>query len=235
LADAAPSDQRVSQLVENAQNRTAVQELVRWATAEGTSPARIGENLAIFAAASSNIRSSVAARVDELSERLIHGIQSNLGQRAYDAWARLIACAPNDNVRFRAASPTLAFALRQPRLPVSSLIVSSFPAVHAQLLRSQEGDDRTIPAFLALPMSFFVDWDRAKSARRELVDAYLKSTWPPADLLVTAVAADIIRETLNRLSQTASGRNYIDAIWNDVPRLDEATQQRMYTILRSGQ
>jgi hypothetical protein len=205
---AAPGDQRVSQLVENAQSRPASQELVRWATAVGALPARIAENLTIFVAASSNIRTNIAARVDELSDRLIHRVQANLGQRAYDAWAKLIASAPDENVRFRAASPTLAFALRHLQLPVSSLVVTSFPVVYAQLLRSQEGDERRIPAFIALPMSFFVDWDRARSARSELVDAYVNSIWSPADLLVTAISAGIANETLDRLSRTTSGRNY---------------------------
>jgi hypothetical protein len=34
-------------------------------------------------------------------------------------------------------------------------------------------------ALLALSLSIFIHWDRAKSARHELVDTYLYSSWPP--------------------------------------------------------
>ena len=160
---------------------------MRWATAPAASPARIAENLLILESASSDVWFNVVSRVDELSDRLVHRSLGDLGRAAYDAWARLIAGGPDGGVRFRAASPSLTFALREPLLAVSSLIVVSFPIVYAQLLKSKQEDEYTIPAFIALPMSFFVDWDRAKSSRRDLVDAYLNSTWPPADLLATAL------------------------------------------------
>jgi len=209
-----------------------MRDLVRWATARTASPARIAENLVILDSASPNVRFNVTSCIDELSDRLVHHHQADLGRRAYDAWARLIASGPDESVRFRAASPSLTFALHQPRLPVSSLIVVSFPIVYAQLLRSKEEDERTIPAFIALPMSFFVDWDRAKSARRNLVDAYLASNWPPADLLLTAIESGIGSDVLDRLSRINTGREYISAIDADVARLDEPTRVRVRESLR---
>lgn len=232
LAEAATQDSRVARLIENLIGHPAMRDLVRWATPQNASPARIAENLVILDSASPTIRFSVTSCVDELSDRLVHRQQVDLGSHAYDAWSRLIAAGPDESVRFRAASPSLTFALRQPRLPVSSLIVVSFPIVYAQLLRSKEADERTIPAFLALPMSFFVDWDRAKSARRDLVDAYLASTWPPADLLLTAVESGIASDTLDRLSRTTAGRAYISAIEGDVARLSEPTRMRLQESLR---
>lgn len=232
LSDAAIGDPRVASLVEAAQGRPAVRELIRWATPDGAAQRRIGENVVILEASSTHVRESIAARVDELSDRLVHLVPANLGQQAYEAWARLIADAPYDDVRFRGASPALSFALRHPNLPVSALIVASFPMVYAELLRSKEGDDRSIPAFIALPLSFFVDWDRAKSARRELVDAYLDSIWPPADLLLIAMEAGIAHETLDRLAHSTRGRNYIDAISKDLSRLSEGARQRAYASLR---
>lgn len=232
LAEAAPQDNRVARLVENINSRAVPRDMVRWMTAPTASPARLAENLAILDSASPNIRFQMLSRVDDLSERLIYRNQANLGRAAYDTWARLIADGPDEGVRFRAAAPSLTFALHQPRLPVSSLIVASFPIVYAQLLKSKEGDERTIPAFIALPMSFFVDWDRAKTARHDLVDSYLSSTWPPADLLVTAIESDIAYDALDRLSRTSSGRAYISAIEVDVGRLDEHTQKRASKALR---
>jgi hypothetical protein len=232
LSEAAPRDGRVVRLVENIDGRAATRDLVRWATPQTASPTRIAENLLILDSAPPNVRFHVISRVDELSDRLVRRGQANLGRDAYDAWARLIGSGPDEETRFRAASPSLTFALHQPRLPVSSLIVVSFPIVYAQLLRSKEEDERTVPAFLALPMSFFLDWDRANSARRDLVDSYLNSTWPPADLLATAVETGIANDTLDRLSRTNPGREYIRAIEGDLARLDGPTQRRAFESLK---
>jgi hypothetical protein len=91
-------------------------------------------------------------------------------------------------------------------LPVSALISAAFPVVYFELLRSTgEEDFKRLPALLALPLSIFIDWDRAKSARHELVDAYLYSSWPPADLLLTSITAGIQGETLHRLVAVPTG------------------------------
>jgi hypothetical protein len=105
-------------------------------------------------------------------------------------------------------------------MPVSSLIVAAFPVVYAQLLRSTGDEDfKRLPALLTLPLSFFVDWDRAKSARHELVDKFLYSSWPPADLLLTSMAAGIQEKTLRRLARSYRGADYMMAIDRDSHRL----------------
>jgi hypothetical protein len=62
--------------------------------------------------------------------------------------------------------------------------------------------------------------DKPKSARRDLVDVYLNSTWPPADLVVTALDSGIVADILDRLARTDAGRGYIQAIENDASRSD---------------
>jgi hypothetical protein len=118
-------------------------------------------------------------------------------------------------------------------LPVSALISAAFPAVYFELLRSTgEEDFKRLPALLALPLSIFIDWDRAKSARHELVDAYLYSSWPPADLLLTSIAAGIQGETLHRLVGTYRGRDYLAAIDRDSHRLDPAQFDQIQNCLK---
>ena len=110
----------------------------------------------------------------------------------------------------------LSFALAKQDTPVSALIVAAFPVVYAQILQSTGDEDfKSLPALLTLPLSFFVDWDRAKSARHELVDKFLYSSWPPADLLLTSIAAGIQDETLRRLARSYRGSDYIVAIERD--------------------
>jgi hypothetical protein len=232
LSQASPKDSRVPRLLEGVKGRVEARELVRWATTSSAKAARVAENLVILDAAPPDIRLSLVSHVDELSDRLVHRDQVDLGGRAYDAWARLISSCTDEGVRFRAASPTLTLALGQPRFAVSSLIVVTFPIVYARLLKSQQADERTIPAFIALPLSFFVDWDRAKSARNNLVDAYLNSSWPPVDLLLTSLESNIVYDTLDRLVRTDNGRAYIRAIEADTLRLDESARNRVLQSLR---
>jgi hypothetical protein len=114
----------------------------------------------------------------------------------------------------------LSFALARQDLPVSSLIIAAFPVTYAQLLRSTGDDDfRLLPALLTLPLSFFVDWDRAKHARHDLVDKFLDSRWPPADLALTSIAARIEEKTFRRLARSYRGSDYIAAIDRDSHRL----------------
>jgi hypothetical protein len=109
----------------------------------------------------------------------------------------------------------------------------AFPPVYFELLRSTgEEDFKRLPALLALPLSIFIDWDRAKSARHELVDAYLYSLWPPADLLLVSIAAGVQGETLHRLAGTHRGRDYLAAIDRDSHRLEPAEFEQIQDCLK---
>jgi hypothetical protein len=214
---------RVRSLLEDDGVSLASRQLVHFATSPSARTQRVAKNLALLADAPEKIRRSVASVVDELSERLIRRVGENLGDAGYRAWAQLIreAGTYSSNVQLRASLPTLAFALSRKDFPVSTLIGAAFPVVYAELLRSTgEEDFRRLPALLALPLSFFYDWDRAKPARHELVDAYLFSSWPPADLLLTSISAGIQGETLSRLAKTHRGSDYIAAIGRDSHRLE---------------
>jgi hypothetical protein len=215
-------DQRVQRLLARAGASLAPRQLTHMIVSSNARTDRIAQNLLILAGASDRVRASVVSAVDELSDRLIHRGRENLGERAYQAWAALIGEAGQrfPDVQLRAALPTLSFAFARQDMPVSSLIVATFPIAYARLLRSTGDEDfKLLPALLTLPLSFFVDWDRAKSARNELVDKFLFSSWHPADLLLTSIAAGIQGKTLRRLARSYRGSDYIAAIDRDSHRL----------------
>jgi hypothetical protein len=84
-------------------------------------------------------------------------------------------------------------------------------------------------------MSFFVDWDRAKAARHELVDVSLRSSWPPSDLLLTAIDAGIDRKVLKRLAGSSRGSEYIRWIERDSRQLSERDRANIRaSFARSG-
>lgn len=234
LAQADPDDARVASVIEESHGIVSPRQLVHLATPNGVSTQRVAANLVLLSTVSERVRRTAAAAIEDLCERLIHRYGENLGEAGYNAWAVLLRESGNvsPDIQLRASLPTLPFAMGKRDLPVSALIGVAFPPVYAELLRSTGDEDfKRLPALLALPLSIFIDWDRAKSARHELVDAYLYSSWPPADLLLTSLAASIQSETLRRLAGTHRGRDYLAAIDRDSHRLEPAQFGRIQDCL----
>lgn len=228
LAEAEPGDKRVSMLVAQAGAQTDPRRLVQMAAVTTASPQRVGDNVVVLEAAPAIVRNRVIGKIDDLSDHLVRRTRENLGEAAYIAWAAMIADAGaiDRDAQIRAAMPALAFALRSVSLPVSGLIVTTFPIVYEQLLKSKGDEDfGVLPALLALPLSFFADWDRAKAARRDLVDAFMRSSWLPADLLLAAIGAGIEQKILKRLRRKYRGDEYIVAIGKDSLRLKESARK----------
>ncbi|WP_426420949.1 hypothetical protein [Bradyrhizobium genosp. A] len=231
LADAPPHDARVPFFLEEAVGKIGTRHLIHLATDNRASPSRIAQNVALIEGGSETLRSTISYHIDILSERLAYRCGENLGEPAYDAWARLIEQCSSSEAKFKACSTALSFALKSPLLPVSSLIVASFPTIYAELLRSKEGDQYTIPAFVLLPLSFFVDWDRARSAQRDLIETFVRSNWPPHRLLLASLDAGIADSTLDQLRRTGRGRAYIREMDAELPRLSANERHRMHIAL----
>jgi hypothetical protein len=222
-------------LLEDTSGSLSPRQLVHMATPTGAPTQRVVANLVLLSQGSDRVRETAAAAIEDLCERLIHRFGENLGEAGYKAWASLLNEARNrsPDIHLRASLPTLPFAMGKRDFPISPLIAAAFPSVYFELLRSTgEEDFKRLPALLALPLSIFIDWDRAKSARHELVDAYLYSSWPPADLLLTSIAAGIQGETLHRLANTHRGRDYLAAIGRDSHRLEPAEFAQIQDCLK---
>lgn len=234
MAQANPDDERVASVIEEAAGIVSPRQLVRLATPNGVFTQRVAANLVLLSTVSERVRRSAAVAIEDLSERLIRRYGENLGEAGYSAWGGLLRESGNvsPDIQLRASLPTLPFAMGKRDLPVSALIGAAFPPVYAELLKSTGDEDfKRLPALLALPLSIFIDWDRAKAARRELVDAYLYSSWPPADLLLISLDAGIQSKTLRRLAGTQRGRNYLAAIDRDSYRLEPAQFRRIQDCL----
>jgi hypothetical protein len=73
--------------------------------------------------------------------------------------------------------------------------------------------------------------DREKSARRDLVSAFLKSKWPPSALLVTALSAHIEEDVLITLGKTSAGQKYMKKMEADLGRLEQKVRVRARAAL----
>lgn len=225
LAEAEVDDPRVSSVLEDAVDLLSPRQLVHLATPTGASTQRVAANLVLLSEGCERVQHAAATAIEDLCDRLTHRHGENLGEAGYKAWASLLSQAGQISpaAQLRASLSALPFAMAKRHLPVSEMVCAAFPPVYFELLRSTgEEDFKRLPSLLLLPLSIFYDWDRAKSARHELVDAYLHSSWPPADLLVTSIAAGTQNETLRRLADTHRGREYLGAIDRDSHRLTPA-------------
>jgi len=208
-------------------------DLVVLLTQPQASQDRLRANLAALAACPEFVRQKAASRVDQLTTRLIARGTSTFDESAYVQWAELIQFSHHisNQSHLNASIEALSYALKQTRWPLSALVLVTFPTVYRQLLASKgESDFDFIPALLMLPLTFFSDWDRAKTARRELVDAFISSSWPPANLILTAMDAQIDQKVLRRVSRNRGGEHYIDNILADASRL----QPRLASSVRDA-
>lgn len=238
LAEAGPNDHRVQLILTLVTSQIAPRQLIQAAFPSVASTSRVSENILLLNTFPHQERQGLLAHIDDLSNLLLNRRSDNLGVEAYAAWAQMIADSGqiNSDAQLRAALPTLAFALERTDFPISSLVVETFPVVYAQLLKSKGEDDfKLIPALLSLPFSFFVDWDRAKAARRDLVKAFQRSSWPPADLLVTGLKAGIGDKILRRVSHSHGGNQYISAIEQDCYRYPPSIQAKLKATISNFQ
>ena len=239
LSAAAPDDARVGRAVAEYGTTLTVEELVGAATAARVPRRRVGANLVVLDGAPARVRAGVVGAVDLLSRRLVQRRPENLGVDAYGAWARLLRSAAEGcaEVRVGAAGTALGFALRRVSYPVSELVVASFPTVYAEIVKLKALADAGSDV-RALSSYFWLSWKKPKEGRGDLIDAlvsaFLRSSWPPADLMVAAIGARIESRVVKRVLRRLLGRRYVESMHSDAGRLEEELRRRVRGCLDEG-
>jgi hypothetical protein len=219
-----PSDDPINlvRILEELSGQVEASDLVLLLTQPHANQERIKANVAAVSAAHEQFRRKAASRVDQLTTRLISRGTHAFDEATFIRWADLIQYSRSisNQSHLNASIEALSYAFKHTRSPLSALIVVTFPTVYRQLLASKgDSDFEFLPALLMFPLTFFTDWDRAKTVRRELVDSFLDSTWPPANLILAALDADIDQKILRRVSRSRGGASYIEDVWRDAGRL----------------
>ena len=235
MLSAAPlGDARLAHALAEFGSELTPDELVAAATASSIGPRRVSENLEALNAAPQGVRDGVVRVVDVLSRHLVDRRWGRLDEAAYRAWAAMLTDAAVDRVRrVEATSTALDFALRHSSHPVSSLVVASFPTVYRELpKRKKLGMGSEV--FFFYPY-YWLSSKKPKDARRELIDdlvsAYLRSSWPPADLIITALKADAAARVVKHVRKRFSGARYLERIGKDAQRLDDELRRRILACL----
>ena len=232
---ARPGDARVARAIAEFGGVMTAEELVSAATVSSISPQRVSENLVVLGAAE-KARDRVVGVVDVLSRCLVERRREELGEDAYRAWGAMLADAGavDPERRIIAAGTVLGFASRHVSYPVSALVVAAFPTVYRELAKLKDlvGPRRGLPG---LPSYFRLRWKKPKDGRRELIDAlvnmFLRSSWPPADLMVAALEADAGERVVKHIRRRLPGARYLESIGRDAGRLDEELSRRVLACI----
>ncbi|WP_339496834.1 GAP1-N1 domain-containing protein [Pseudomonas sp. EA_15y_Pfl1_P101] len=183
-------------------------------------------NLIAFENAPLAVRQQIVKAARDIAYALIGRHNINLTEAACNACAKLMMDA--DKVlgkEFVNVSGELMPTLLHCRYePVSSIVAVLFPIVYREFAKADDVPD-------LLKFVPFVDWDRCKSARNELVDVFISSSWAPVDLAITACRCSEVERILNRVAKSKDGENYIKKIESDLERLDDEQRRSVrYTI-----
>ena len=234
VLSAAPlGDARLAQALAEFSAGLTPDELVAAATASSIGPRRVSKNLEALNAAPQVMRDGVVGVVDVLSQHLVERRWEKLDEAAYRAWAAMLADAVDPECRIKATATAFGFAMHHASYPVSPLVVASFPTVYRQLSKLKKlgfGSD-------LIPFSSYswLRWKKPKDARRELIDAlvrvFLYSSWPPADLMIAALEADVGERVVKRVHKRFAGSRYLERIGKDAQRLDDELRRRVLACL----
>jgi hypothetical protein len=202
--------------------------LIANAVSSESSPARISDNLIILDRVPATVRHEILRQIDNLSFRLIQNHPDRLSDEGIGAWSRLIADSGEINPagQLRAAGSSLTFALSQRTLNVSPLLVVSFPVVYRQ---QKQGTEE--PSIWSILRS---DWDRCKTLRSEIAASFLRSVWPPSDLLKASLPTGDLERILSTLSKYEGGEAYLRRLSLDITDLAQADQKRVSKIVEQA-
>lgn len=224
------SEEVVRKLLSSVGSELDGRQLIRLLTQPGAPADRVAANLIAVSNGTAALKTAVLGRIDELSSRLVVRGRENLGASAYLVWSQLLAGAGkiNPTAQLTAAAEVLPYALRHPELQVSPLVTAAFPITYRRLLQAKAPTPDVLTVLFALPLALFAGSpDQAKTARHELVDAFLRSNWPPADLILTGLAVGVEQKVLKRVGRAYRGDKYIAAIERDAKRLSAQDRARV--------
>ncbi|MGY4823960.1 GAP1-N1 domain-containing protein [Stutzerimonas chloritidismutans] len=172
-------------------------------------------NMLIFESAPAALRQHMVEAVTEIAFLLQQREHIDLTAAAYNACAGLFMDAEKQHksVVIEAAGRLVPSLLRARHKPVSPLIAALFPVVYRELAKADD-----VPELLKFIT--FMDWDRCKAARHELVDAFTSSAWPPGDLALTAYRCRDVSRILKRVTKSHDGSRYLVKIGEDLGRLE---------------
>ena len=162
------------------------------------------------------MRALLKAHVDLIVQLVASRRDFDLTADGAMAIARLIETAAqlDHHTYLKICSTILPFAVAARQKPASPIIIAAFPVIYDGLRKDSD-------KFGLMKLFSFVDWDKCKIARKDLVRAFMTSEWPPADLAITAFRACELSRILKRLLREPGGPSYLAKVEEGSQRLND--------------
>jgi hypothetical protein len=191
------------------------------------SPAAASRNLIVFGRAPVAARRPLLTSVEEMAAAITNRHHMDISTEAAEAAAKLLwesgQMAADSFVR--ASTILLPFALGDGREAASPLIAAAFPPVYRELARDN--------AFDMLSLIFvFLDWDKCKSARRRLIDAFVHSEWRISDIAIAAVRAGDPVRIMGRIARESGGEKVLRGLIADLNKIPEEERRPIREALK---
>ena len=123
------------------------------------------------------------------------------------------------------ATQLVSASIKLTHSQVSGLLKIMFPVVHESLRKSRRSPD-------LFSLIFFLYWDKCKAARQELVESFMKSDWPVADLLLIAIEIKEVHSILKLIGENPGAKEYFQKLDESVDLLPDTARPKIRSSLR---
>jgi hypothetical protein len=197
-------------------------QLIALAIPLSASVQRVSDNIVLLDQSNSKIRADILSNIEDVCDRLIARANKTISDKLVRSWANLLADAGaiNPHGQVNAAGRVLSFALANCNKPMSPLIVVAFPIVYKELRAGKEP-----PGLFSF---LFTDWDRCKTARKNIIKAFLESHWSPLDLIKAVEPTGDLHLVLSCLLREPHGKSLMRKLQAELSELP--AQDREWTI-----
>ncbi len=201
-------------------------DLAKWLVPAKAPIDRVSSNLHIAKASVAKGNLRILECVDGITERLLSRPGPIVEVRAIDAWASLIydAGTVSSAIQLDAASQALQYAIDRKHAQVSSLVVVSFPVVY----RHNATQVSSPHLFSFVP---WMDWDKCQAMRADLVDMYMRSSWPAYELAIIAHEIDQLKEIVDLVLMRYRGHRYLEEVLSADDKLPSIVRQALWNHL----
>lgn len=151
--------------------------------------------------------------IPDIVRSLLRSSVTNWTPDVVESWRTVISRAmplSDATTRLQLCADAIRFCFYNTDLPLGAVATEAFSTVYSAVVNSRDPLPETSELFR------FYDWDKAKTLRKDLLQAYMTSNWNPGGLAIAASRAGLSRKIFSRLSQKWNGRDYVHRILDDL-------------------
>ena len=187
----------------------------------------VSRTLVAFDRVTPAVRTLIEAHVGLVVQLIASRRDFDLTADGATALARLIETAAqlDRHTYVKICSTILPFAVAARQKPASPIIIAAFPTIYDGLRKDRE-------KFGLKNFISFVDWDKCRIARKDLIRAFMTSKWPPVDLAIIAFRACELSKFLKRLLKEPDGPSYLAKVEKGAKRLEEVIRKPILKAIK---